>query len=181
MATDSTRTKTDTPAARADSSALTTISLSPAVRKRAKEQADTLKVPLKEFAEGALLYFIKYKLHPGQVDALEDVPKEVHKLRNQVFSFLQKQESLHVLPLVKTVYALQGEVEKLHQQQETIYLLLFKIKTIQDISLSTLYQLSEQDEETLTEIIKGNKQRFLAEMEQFRQKLKVPEETGPQP
>ncbi len=100
---------------------------------------------------------------------------KVHKLRNQVFSFLQKQESLHLLPVVKAVYALQGEVEKLHQQQEAIYLLLFKIKTIQDISLSTLYQLSGEDEETLTGIINQNKQRFLAELEQFRQKLKTPE------
>ncbi len=181
MATDSIQTKTTTPAARADSSALTTISLSPSVRKRAKEQADALKVPLKEFAEGALLYFIRYRLHPGQMEAREDVPKEVHKLRNQVFSFLQKQESLHLLPVVKAVYALQGEVEKLHQQQEAIYLLLFKIKTIQDISLSTLYQLSGEDEETLTGIINQNKQRFLAELEQFRQKLKTPEETGSRP
>jgi hypothetical protein len=157
---------------------LTTIAVSPAVQQKAKAHAEALGVSLREFSEGALQYFVKYKLNPAEVNAVEDVPKEVYKLRNQVFSFLKKQEFEHLLPLLRQAYSLHGQgqqvqqqMESLHRQLEEVYLLLFKIKTIQDISLTTLYRLSEQDEETLSEVMKHNKQRFLSEMKQFTERL----------
>ncbi len=161
-------------------SAFTTIAVSPSVQQKAKAHAETLSVSLREFSEGALLYFVKYKLNPAEVNAVEDVPKEVHKLRNQVFSFLKKQEFEHLLPLLRQAYGLQGQgeqvrqqIESLHRQLEEVYLLLFKIKTIQDISLTTLYRLSGQDEETLAGVMKHNKQRFLQEMKQFTERLRA--------
>jgi hypothetical protein len=53
-----------------------------------------------------------------------------------------------------------------------LHQLLFKIKTIQDISLTTLYYLSGQEEGVVKEVAAQNKGRFESEMAQFEQRLK---------
>ncbi len=180
------RTAPTTPVtAFATDEATTTLRISTSLRDQAKTYTGTLDVSLKDYTENALWYFIRYKLNPVAANQVEDVPKEVHRLRNQVVGVLKTQEAQYSVPLLQEVHALHerlaavaGTVEGLDGYFAQLHQLLFKIKTIQDISLSTLYQLSEQDDETLTGIIKQNKQRFLAEMEQFRQRMKMPEETG---
>jgi hypothetical protein len=164
-----------------------TVGINNSIRKRAKMHATNLGLTLKEFTEQALLYFVKYQLNPLEVNKVEEVPKEMHKLRNQVFAFLKTQEQQYIIPLLKEVYAvhehsknlfedmgsLSGEFSKVYGQLEHIYLLLFKIKTIQDISLTTLYQLSDQDEIFLKELIERNKQQFLKEINHFQKDVEI--------
>jgi hypothetical protein len=157
----------------------TTLRISAGLRNQAKAYAGTLDVSLKEFSENALWYFIRYKLNPVVANQVEDMPKEVHRLRNQVVGVLKTQEAQYSLPLFKEVHALHerlsavaGTVEGLNGYFAQLHQLLFKIKTIQDISLTTAYYLSAQEEGVVKEVAARNKQRFESEMAQFEQHLK---------
>ncbi len=157
----------------------TTLRINTAIRDQAKKYAGTLDVSLKEFTENALWYFLRYKLNPVVANQVEDVPKEVHRLRNQVVGVLKTQEVQYSVPLLQEVHTLHerleavaGTVEGLNGYFAQIHQLLFKIKTIQDISLTTLYYLSGQEEGVVKEVAAQNKGRFEAEMAQFEQRLK---------
>jgi hypothetical protein len=110
---------------------------------------------------------------------VEDVPKEVHRLRNQVVGVLKTQETRYSLPLLQEVHTLHERlgavavaVEGLSGYFAQLHKLLFKIKTIQDISLTTAYYLSGQEEAVVKEIAAQNKRRFESEMAQFEGRLK---------
>jgi hypothetical protein len=157
----------------------TTLRISTSLRDRAKTYTGTLDVSLKDFTENALWYFIRYKLNPVAANQVEDLPKEVHRLRNQVVGVLKTQEAQYSVPLLQEVHALHerlaavaGTVEGLDGYFAQLHQLLFKIKTIQDISLTTLYYLSGQEEGVVKEVAAQNKQRFESEMAQFEQRLK---------
>jgi hypothetical protein len=60
-----------------------------------------------------------------------------------------------------------------------MHLLLFKIKTIQDIHLTTAYCLSGREEEELQGLVKGNKERFERELARFEKKLTSPQDNHP--
>ncbi len=142
-------------------------------------QADELGISLKDYVEHAVGYFNKYKLSPVTENEVEDIPKEVHRLRNHLFGFLKEQERQYILPLVKQVYTihdttehLSGMVERLTEQMEAVYLLLYKIKTIQDLNLSTLYKaMDDSGTQPVGEIIEENTRIFKGEMAQFEAKL----------
>jgi hypothetical protein len=166
-------------AAFATEEATTTLRISTILRDQAKTYTGTLDVSLKDFTENALWYFIRYKLNPVAANQVEDVPKEVHRLRNQVVGVLKTQEAQYSVPLLQEVHALHerlaavaGAVEGLGGYFAQLHQLLFKIKTIQDISLTTLYYLSGQEEGTVKEVAAQNKARFESEMVQYEQRLK---------
>ncbi len=85
-------------AAFATEEATTTLRISTGLRDQAKTYAGTLDVSLKDFTENALWYFIRYKLNPVTANRVEDVPKEVHRLRNQVVGVLKTQEAQYSSP-----------------------------------------------------------------------------------
>jgi Ser/Thr protein kinase RdoA (MazF antagonist) len=80
---------------------------------------------------------------------------------------LQEVHALH-----ERLAAVAGTVEGLGEYFAQLHQLLFKIKTIQDISLTTLYYLSGQEEGVVKEVAAQNKGRFESEMAQFEQRLK---------
>jgi len=154
-------------------------------RDKAKLFSGSIDVSLKDFTESALGYFVRYKLNPMEVNQLEDVSKEVHRLRNQVFGFLKTQEEQYSVPLLQQVYSLPGQINSVAQMMEVLvgslkqmHLLLFKIKTIQDIHLTTAYYLSGREEEELQELVKGNKERFERELSRFEKKLTSPQDNS---
>jgi Ser/Thr protein kinase RdoA (MazF antagonist) len=166
-------------AAFAADEATTTLRISTSLRDQAKTYTGTLDVSLKDFTENALWYFIRYKLNPVAANQVEDVPKEVHRLRNQVVGVLKTQEAQYSVPLLQEVHALHerlaavaATVEGLGGYFAQLHQLLFKIKTIQDICLTTLYYLSGQEEGLVKEVAAQNKGRFESEMAQFEQRLK---------
>jgi hypothetical protein len=108
------------------------------------------------------------------VNKSQDLPKEVNRLRNHLFAFHKTQEEKYLVPMLRETYALAPRLEGLHHslaetltQLQNIHLLLYKIKIIQDISLSTTYILADHDEAWLRELISRNKERFDAEVAKF--------------
>jgi len=148
------------------------------VKDKAKEHAENIDLTLKEFTEEALRYFIRYKLNPIEVNQTEDLPKEVNRLRNHIFSFLKTQEQQFIIPILekstlieRNTKSMLEDLAKLEEQLYRIYILLFKIKTIQDISLSTLYNLSDQDDKFIEELIKNNKLKYENEINNFESQI----------
>lgn len=148
------------------------------VKDKAKEHAENIGITLKEFTEEVLRYFIRYKLNPFEVNQTEDLPKEVNRLRNHIFSFLKTQEQQLIIPLLekstlieRNTKSMLEDLAKLEEQLYRIYILLFKIKTIQDISLSTLYNLSDQDDKFIEELIKNNKLKYENEINNFESQI----------
>ncbi len=181
---------TEKQASEKETDTVLTIGVSASVRRKAQQHADALsessssKLTLKEYTEQALYYFAKYRIDPREASQSEDLAKEVHRLRNHLFGFLQTQERQYTIPLIKEVYGLQEttrehskdisqlleSLDQVSQSMRHICLLLYKVKTIQDLSLTTLYEVFE-DEKLVKGIVERNRNRFKQEMTHIEQGL----------
>jgi ferritin len=151
------------------------ININVSVLRRSKQHAKELGVKtLKEYAESALLYFVKNGLDPTEQLHSGQVSVEVVKLRNQIFSFLQKQEQSYILPIFREVTG-QGEgVEKslstMISQLEKVYELLYRINQMVQVSTSTTLFVSGLASEQIEDVKEKNKAFVENQVSEFRQK-----------
>jgi len=151
------------------------ININAGVLRRCKQHAKELGVKtLKEYSESALLYFVKNGLDPTEQLHSGEVSVEVIKLRNQIFSFLQKQEQSYILPMFRELTGQGAGVEKslstMISQLEKVYDLLFRINQMVHVSTSTTLYVSGLAAEQIEDIKEKNKAFVERQVSEFRQK-----------
>ena len=160
------------------SSLVKPININVGVLKKAKEHARQLGIKtLKEYSESALLYFIKNGIDPTQELESGQVSVEVTRLRNQVFSFLQKQEQAYILPIFREVTGqsegiekVEKSLEKMVEQLEKVYDLLYRINQMVHVSTSTTLFVSGLPQGQIDDIKEKNRAFVEAQVSEFKQK-----------
>lgn len=150
------------------------ININAGVLRRCKQHAKELGVKtLKEYSESALLYFIKNGLDPTQELQSGQVSVEVVKLRNQIFSFLQKQEQAYILPMFREVTGqnegVEKSLDKMISQLEKVYELLYRINQMVHVSTSTTLYVSGLASEQIEDIKEKNKAFVESQVSEFMQ------------
>jgi outer membrane translocation and assembly module TamA len=153
------------------------ININVGVLRKAKEHQRQLGVKtLKEYSEAALLYFIKNGLNPTKELESGEVSVEVVKLRNQIFSFLQKQEQAYILPIFREVTGqnqnMEKSLDKMISQLEKVYELLFRINQMVHVSTSTTLHVSGLEPDQIEAIKEKNKAFVDSQVSEFKGKLK---------
>ncbi|MDJ1505254.1 BfmA/BtgA family mobilization protein [Xanthocytophaga agilis] len=167
---------------------LKTVNVNAAVLQRCKQHARELGMKtLKEYAENAMLYFVKNGLNPSEQIHSEELSKEVVRLRNHIFSFLQKQEQQYMLPMFKEVFSQGRSIEQmefsLEQTQQSLselvdqlkqlYLLVYKIQGLVTVSVSTMLHISDLPEEEIQNIKAANADFVNTQVNQMLAKIQV--------
>ncbi|MDJ1485906.1 BfmA/BtgA family mobilization protein [Cytophagaceae bacterium YF14B1] len=153
------------------------INVNVGVLRKSKEHQRQLGVKtLKEYSEAALLYFIKNGLNPTKELESGEVSVEVVKLRNQIFSFLQKQEQAYILPIFREVTGQNQNMEKslstMISQLEKVYELLYRINQMVHVSTSTTLHVSGLDAAQIEQVKEKNKAFVDSQVSEFKGKPK---------
>ncbi len=150
------------------------IKINAGVLRRSQLRAKELKTTQKKYVEDALLYFIRYGLNPSEEIQSEQMSKEIVRLRNHIFSFMQKQEQIYIVPIMQILTRLEhggdelhGSLDRLVEQLEKVYDLMNRIRVLQQASLATQYQLSEADEEFVKKVKQKNDSFIMDEISKF--------------
>ena len=153
------------------------ININVGVLKKTKQHAQQLGIKtLKEYSESALLYFIRNGLDPTKELQSGEVSVEVVKLRNQIFSFLQKQEQAYILPIFREVTSqsqvVENSLDKMISQLEKVYELLYRINQMVHVSTSTTLHVSGLDPGQIEDIKEKNKTFVDSQVSEFKEKQK---------
>lgn len=148
------------------------IQLNSGILRRSKQHAKSLGVAsLKEYAENALVYFVKNGLDPTEQVHSQELGKEVVRLRNHIFSFLQKQEQAYILPMFRELTgqgsSTEASLQTLIGQLEKVYGLMFRIQQMVQMSTSTTLFASGLEAGQIEEVKAKNKEFIEAQMREF--------------
>ncbi len=152
----------------------TTVKMNVGILRRAQKHAQDLGLTQKKYVEESVRYFYKHGLNPAEEASAEQMSKEIVRLRNHIFSFMQKQEQIYIVPIMQILTRLEhggdelhGSLERLVEQLEKVYDLMNRIRVLQQASLATQYQLSEADEEFVKKVKQKNDSFITDEISKF--------------